>query len=86
MKTKPTITITSYQPEAWSVRKDDIYAAISAIEAGIGYTQECIAANDRAPEINSRKDKLIDEFMKSDLRKMQDAHAALRLLPWRESK
>ena len=72
---------TTYQPEIWSVKKDDIYAAITAIESGICYAQECLATQDQSLGRTTRKNKSSAERMESDLRQMSLAHAALRLLP-----
>ena len=71
----------TYQPEIWSVKKDDIYAAITAIESGICYAQECLATHDQSLGRTTRKNKSSAERMESDLRQMSLAHAALRLLP-----
>lgn len=76
MITKPT----TYQPEIWSVKKDDIYAAITAIESGICYAQECLATHDLSLGRTTRKNKSSAERMESDLRQMALVHAALRLL------
>jgi hypothetical protein len=72
---------TTYQPEIWAVKKDDIYAAITAIESGICYAQECLATHDQSLGRTTRKNKSSAERMESDLRQMSLAHAALRLLP-----
>ena len=50
---------TTYQPEIWTVKKDDIYAAITAIESGICYAQECLATHDLSLGRTTRKNKEI---------------------------
>lgn len=71
----------TYQPEIWSVKKDDIYAAIAATESGIEYAQECLATHDQSLGRTTRKNKRIAEQIENDLRQMTATLAALRLLP-----
>jgi hypothetical protein len=39
--------IKQYVQELWTVPKDTIYAAITAVKNGVEYTRECLATHDR---------------------------------------
>lgn len=70
-----------YQPEMWTVKKDDIYAAITAVESGIEYAQMCLSEHDKSLGRTTLKNKTWAEQMESDLRQMANAHKSLRLMP-----
>lgn len=66
-----------YTPEIWSVKKDVIYAAITAVGAGLAWTRECLSAHDSANGRTTRKNRTTAEIMESDIRHME---ATLKML------
>ena len=66
--------ISTYTPEVWSVKKDTIYAAITALDLGLGYARDCLATNLMATPGH----RLWAETTKANIRQMEDALNALR--------
>lgn len=75
--------ITEYQSELWTVRKDDIYAAISALHSGLACARECLTTHDDNPGRTTYKNRTWAEALERDIRKMESALSALRRLPKR---
>lgn len=69
---------TEYQPESWSMLKDTIYAAQSAIQIGIEYTQELLAAHDARLGRTTRSNKETAERMEYEIEAMKKALADLQ--------
>ena len=63
----------TYQPEIWRVKKDVIYAAIPAVQAGLEYARECLATHDAALGRSTRKNKSWAETVEKDIRQMKQA-------------
>ena len=70
-----------YQPEIWQVRKDYIYAAITSIQDGLGYAEECLQEHDGRLGRTTRKNKLWAEIMEKDIAQMRLSLEWLRSLP-----
>lgn len=68
-----------YQPELWTVRKDDIYAAIHAVQNGLEYARECLTTHEANLGRTTLKNKLWAERMEQDIRHMERLLANLRL-------
>ena len=65
------MTATEYIPENWLVKKDTIYAAITAIEDGLEYARECLAQHEAALGRTTLKNKTWAETMEKDIRHME---------------
>lgn len=63
----------SYQPEMWTVKKDDIYAAIEAIKSGIEHTRGALADHDATLGRTIAKNKWWAEQMEADIAQMETA-------------
>lgn len=74
-------SFTGYQPELWTMRKDDIYAARMALTDGIAYTRELLANHDRDLGRNHRSNKIAAEHMEKAITAMQCALIGLRPAP-----
>lgn len=70
-----------YQPEIWAVKKDDIYAAIHAVQNGLEYARECLTMHDTNLGRTTYKNKSWAEQMEEDIQHMERTLAALRLCP-----
>jgi len=68
-----------YQPELWTVKKDDIYAAIHAVQNGLEYARECLTTHESNLGRTTLKNKLWAETMEDDIRHMERLLANLRL-------
>lgn len=68
-----------YQPELWTVKKDDIYAAIHAVQNGLEYARECLSTHEANLGRTTLKNKLWAERMEEDIRHMERLLASLRL-------
>ena len=68
-----------YQPELWTVKKDDIYAAIHAVQNGLEYARECLTTHESNLGRTTLKNKLWAERMEDDIRQMERLLANLRL-------
>jgi hypothetical protein len=69
---------TYYQPEIWQVEKDVIYASIPAVEAGLEYAKELLAALDRDLGRTTLKNKTWAETIEADIRHMTRTLEMLR--------
>jgi hypothetical protein len=67
-----------YQPEIWKVEKDTIYAAISAVEAGLEYAKECLAIHDTGLGRTTLKNKNWAETIEKDIRELTKTLAMLK--------
>jgi len=72
------VVLPTYIPEVWRVKKDVIYAAIPAVESGLEYARECLAAHDSALGRTTRKNRTWAETMERDIRHMVRTLAMLR--------
>ena len=70
----------SYIPEMWTVPKDSIYYAQSAISAGLGYAKE-ILENLKKKEPKNHTDNLLIQCVENDIRTIKQAQAELAKLP-----
>ena len=64
---------TGYQPESWSMLKDSIYAARTALSAGIENTQELLAYHDVNLGRTTRSNCYTAERLEGEIRQMQAA-------------
>ena len=60
-----------YIPELWTVKKDDFYACVAAINNGLEYARECRTAHDDNLGRTTLKNKIWGERMDEDIRKME---------------
>ena len=74
----PLLVPIYYQPEIWQVEKDVIYAAIPAVEAGLEYAKELLAAHDRDLGRTTLKNKTWAETIEADIRHMTRTLEMLR--------
>ena len=77
----PCSAFTGYIPEVWEVKKDAIYAAIKAIEAGLEYARQCLTDHDAALGRTTHKNRTWAETIEGDIQQMENA---LDLLPARK--
>ncbi len=70
--------ITEYQPELWTVQKDDIYAAIHALDAGLEHTRSLLGDHDVALGRTTRKNKMWAEQLERDVENMERTLTRLR--------
>jgi len=73
--------LLGYEPETWTVRKDYIYAAITSIQDGICYAEECLQEHDERLGRTIRKNKLWAETVEKDIAQMKLTLEWLRRLP-----
>lgn len=73
-----TATSGGYISEIWSVKKDAVYAAISAVESGLEYARECLIAHDAALSRTTYKNRKWAEAMEKDIRRMERTLGMLR--------
>jgi hypothetical protein len=71
----------TYQPEIWQVRKDTIYAAITAIEDGLEFARENLSNHDAALGRTTKKNKSWAETIESSIRHMELALNMLKTEP-----
>ena len=74
----PLLVPTCYQPEIWQVEKNVIYASIPAVEAGLEYAKELLAAHDRDLGRTTLKNKTWAETIEADIRHMTRTLEMLR--------
>lgn len=67
-----------YQPETWAMLKDTIYAARTALEAGLENTQELLIEHDASLGRTTRKNRFTAERLESEIRAMKSALEKLR--------
>ena len=66
-------SFAGYQPESWSMLKDSIYAAQTALSAGIENTQELLADHDVRLGRTTRSNRYTAERLEGGIRQMQSA-------------
>jgi len=66
-------SFAGYQPESWSMLKDSIYAAQTALSAGIENTQELLADHDVRLGRTTRSNRYTAERLEGEIRQMQSA-------------
>ncbi len=71
----------TYGPEMWTVRKDDIYAAISALDSGLHFARELLLDHDARLGRTTSKNKWWAEEIEMGIRAMEKALAGLKALP-----
>lgn len=71
-------TPQQYQSEAWNVRKDTVYAAISAVGTGIEYARVRLKAHDRDIGRTTQRDLMYAETMERHIQQMEAALKELR--------
>jgi hypothetical protein len=64
-------SLIEYQPEMLLVKKDDILAAIRAMEAGLGFSYEVLNRHDTDLGRTTRKNRLWAETIEQDIRLME---------------
>lgn len=82
--TIPEVTIETpqvYQPELWVVRKDSVYAAISALEANLLHLRQALADHDKNVGRTLVKDRTWAEKLEQDIESTSKALMALRSEP-----
>jgi hypothetical protein len=78
VRSNPLLVPTCYQPEIWQVEKNVIYASIPAVEAGLEYAKELLAAHDRDLGRTTLKNKTWAETIEADIRHMTRTLEMLR--------
>jgi hypothetical protein len=71
------LKLLEYQPEIWAVKKDDIYAAKSALTDGIAYAKELLSNHDRDLGRAHRSNKIAAEHMEQAIKDMENVLARL---------
>lgn len=74
----PVFGFAEYIPEIWGVKKDTIYAAISALEAGLEYAQECLADHDQKLGRTIRRNREWAETIEEDIKKIKKSIEELK--------
>ena len=64
--------INDYIPEVWSVKKDVIYAAITAVENGLAYARECLIHHEAALGRTTFSNKRLADMMEQDIKQLED--------------
>jgi hypothetical protein len=77
-KSNPLLVPTCYQLEIWQVEKNVIYASIPAVEAGLEYAKELLAAHDRDLGRTTLKNKTWAETIEDGIRHMTRTLEMLR--------
>ena len=72
------MTSPQYIPEQWTVPKDTVYAAIAALEYGLGYTRELVSYRDMWIGRKFRSHREAAEVMEQSIAKMEAALKSLR--------
>ena len=70
--------LTEYQPELWTVKKDDIYAVIHALDTGLEHTKSALADHEVNYGRVTRKDRLWAEQIEKDIEVIELALESLR--------
>lgn len=68
----------TYEPETWTVRKDDVYAAIEALQNGIEYASECLRVHDINLGRTTLRNRTWADRIEADKRGMCSVLADLR--------
>lgn len=71
----------TYQSHIYSIQKDDIYAAIRALEIGHENTRELLASHEREFGRTTKKNQMWAEQLEQDLTCIQSAIKALKENP-----
>jgi len=71
-------TIQEYQPEMWTVRKDNIYAVIYALEAGLANTQDALTRHESELGRTTRKNEMWAKQLERDIDAIRLSIARLR--------
>ena len=69
-----------YRPEMWTIAKDHVYAAISAIQIGVENTQDLLAEHDKTLGRSTRKNRLEAERLEKEIEQMKATLSGLRKL------
>ncbi|NCA94154.1 MAG: hypothetical protein EOM84_03135 [Sphingobacteriia bacterium] len=69
-----------YQPEMWTIAKDHIYAAISAIQIGLENTEELLVDHEEKVGRTTRKNRLEAERLEKELDQMKSTLIGLQKL------
>jgi hypothetical protein len=69
---------TEYQPELWTVQKDDIYAAIHALDAGLEHTKSALIEHEVNYGRMTLKNRLWAEQIEKDIEVIELALERLR--------
>lgn len=67
-----------YQPEMWNVKKDAIYAAITAVTSGLEYAREALVTHDVSLGRTTHKNRSWAKTMENDIRQMEHALSLLK--------
>jgi hypothetical protein len=89
MKTRSTPTLAAvapatpcypleYQPECWAMKKDTIYAARTALEAGLENTQELLADHDMKLGRTTRSNRYTAGRLEGEIRETEAAIEKLK--------
>lgn len=70
--------ILEYQPELWTVKKDDIYAALNALEAGLEHARENLTRHDKELGRKTRKNEMWANQLERDIEGMERIIGRLR--------
>jgi hypothetical protein len=71
-------TPKKYEPEMLTFDKTIIYAAISALESGLEYAQECLIRHDQNLGRTISRNKREAEYMEEDIEKIKAAIKELK--------
>ncbi len=63
----PSPEIQEYQPELWTVKKDDIYGAIDALEAGLEHARENLTKHEAEHGRTTRKNEMWAKTLERDI-------------------
>lgn len=72
------MTQQTYIPEIWQVKKDTVYAAITAVDFGLEYARECLADHDMLNGRMIHRHKRWAETMESHIQQMERTLKELR--------
>lgn len=75
----PVFGSSEYIPEKVTLLKDSIYAAISALEAGLEYAQECLLEHDRRLGRTIRRNREWAENIEIDIKKIKKSIEELKI-------
>lgn len=78
---KTSYELPSYQPEMWTVRKDHIYMAIAAVDAGLDHAREVLTVHDSNLGRTTKKNLSWARILEADIRQMEECLRVLRALP-----
>jgi hypothetical protein len=74
----PVFGSATYIPEIRQITKDAIYSAISALESGLEYAQECLIRHDQNLGRTIPRNKREAEYMEEDIEKIKSAIKELK--------